>query len=351
MLPRDDPETVATPTTIFFGGVVFIVRFPGARPRPSAGTPGFLFRTDSHGVRLDTLYRLLFLIPLEWASLEWEWTENGLWRISAGGEDSLLLTGVTLLWALLNLVAVLVFLIAGVRTHFADERRGWRALSVRDVVYYFAWVECLITAASLLAEDCSGQPGLCPPISASGRPPLHHDHRFLFLFRGRWDRYGFGRISWGAGLGMGVVVGGLYGLVSLFLDPWVTEPVARYFSLELVSWREESIAQEIGMAEQSGWLPLLSQGLLVALIGPVGEEVMFRGVLQQALAERIGQPVSILLTALLFTMFHVDVVMFAPLLVLGLILGILRAAFRSLWAPILFHVVNNSASVLLDLLS
>lgn len=105
------------------------------------------------------------------------------------------------------------------------------------------------------------------------------------------------------------------------------------------------------MAEQSGWLPLLSQGLLVALIGPVGEEVMFRGVLQQALAERIGQPVSILLTALLFTMFHVDVVMFAPLLVLGLILGILRAAFRSLWAPILFHVVNNSASVLLDLLS
>lgn len=310
----------------------------------------------SERIRMASAWTLciafFFLIPLEWASLEWEWTENGLWRISAGGEDSLLLTGVTLLWALLNLVAVLVFLIAGVRTNFADERRGWRALSVRDVVYYFAWVVCLITAASLLAEwIVPDNQGFVHQYLLPAAPHSIMIIAFLLLCRGHWDRYGLGRISWGAGLGMGVVVGGLYGLVSLFLDPWVTEPVARYFSLELVSWREESIAQEIGMAEQSGWLPLLSQGLLVALIGPVGEEVMFRGVLQQALAERIGQPVSILLTALLFTMFHVDVVMFAPLLVLGLILGILRAAFRSLWAPILFHVVNNSASVLLDLLS
>ncbi|MEW9033188.1 MAG: CPBP family intramembrane glutamic endopeptidase [Planifilum fimeticola] len=294
-----------------------------------------------------------YLIPLEWASLEWEWTEKGLWRITEDGEESVLLAGFTLLWALFNLAAALAFLITGVWTHFAHERKGWiRSFPLRDVVYYFAWVECLITAVALLAEFV--------PEDVRG---FVHQHllpvaphavmilAFLFLFRGGFDRYGFRGASPGGWVLMVATVGGLYGLVYLFLDPLVTEPVARYFSLELVSWREESISREIGEAGQSGWLALLSQGLLVGMIGPVGEEVMFRGVLQQSLAERIGQPASVLLTSLLFALFHVDVVMFAPLLVLGLILGILRAVFRNLWAPILFHVVNNSVSVILDLLS
>lgn len=294
-----------------------------------------------------------YLIPLEWASLEWEWTEKGLWRISENGEESILLAGFTLLWALFNLVAVLVFLITGAWTHFSYERRaGIRILSLKDVAYYFAWVECLITVVSLLAEfvpaDIRGvaYQHLLPFVPHSVMIIV-----FLLLFRGHFARYGLRGISLRSGVWMIIVVGGLYVLVYFFLDPWVTEPVARYFSLELVSWREESISREIGAAGQSGWLALLSQGLLVGLIGPVGEEVMFRGILQQSLAERIGRPVSIILTALLFALFHVDVVMFAPLLVLGLILGILRAVFRNLWAPILFHVVNNAVSVILDLLS
>jgi membrane protease YdiL (CAAX protease family) len=294
-----------------------------------------------------------YLIPLEWASLEWEWTEKGLWRISEDGEESLLLAGLTLLWALFNLAAVLAFLITGIWTSFAHERKGWiRVLPLRDVVYYFAWVECLITAFALLAE-------FVPEVVRGAvhqhlLPVAPHAIMilvFLFLFRGGFDRYGFRGASPGGWVGMVAAVAGIYGLVYLFLDPLVTEPVARYFSLEPVSWREESISREIGAAQQSGWLPLLSQGLLVGVIGPVGEEIMFRGILQQSLAERIGQPMSVILTSLLFALFHVDVVMFAPLLVLGLILGILRAVFRNLWAPILFHVVNNCVSVFLDLLS
>lgn len=312
--------------------------------------------TFSERIRLVAAWALciafFYLIPLEWASLEWEWTEKGMWRITADGEESVLLAGFTLLWALFNLAAVLVFLIAGAWTHFAHERKGSvHALSVRDVAYYFAWVECLITAVSLLAE-------LFVPAAIKGFVQQHllpiapHSIMiiaFLFLFRGHFARYGLRGASLGGWVQMVAAVGGLYGLVYFFLDPWVTEPVARYFSLELVSWREESIAREIGEAGRSGLLAILSQGLLVGVIGPIGEEVMFRGVLQQTLAERIGHPVSVILTSLIFALFHVDVVMFAPLLVLGLILGILRAVFQSLWAPILFHVVNNSVSVILDL--
>jgi uncharacterized protein len=294
-----------------------------------------------------------YLIPLEWASLEWEWTEKGTWRISADGEGSFLLAGLTLLWALVNLVAALVFLIAGAWTHFAHERTGSvQSLRIRDVIYYFAWVQCLITAASLLAElflfaDVAGVLHHLIPFAPHSLMIV----AFLFLFRGHFNRYGLRGASLGGWFQMIGAAGLLYALVYLFLDPWVTEPVARYFSLELVSWREESIAREIGEAGQSGLLAVLSQALLVGVIGPIGEEVMFRGVLQQTLAERIGHPVSVVLTALIFALFHVDVVMFAPLLVLGLILGILKAMFRSLWAPILFHVVNNTVSVILDLIS
>lgn len=294
-----------------------------------------------------------YLIPLEWAALEWELTEKGLWRITEKGEESILLAVFSLLWALFNLLAVFVFLVTGVRTRFAHERKGrLGAFSIGDVAFYFAWVECLITVVQL-AE-------LFIPAAFRG---FVHQHlqliaphsililAFLFLFRGRYARYGLRGISSGGWLRMAAAAGGLYGLVYFFLDPWVTEPVARYFSLELISWREESIAREIGAAGQSGWAILLAHGLMVGVIGPIGEEFMFRGVLQQTLSERIGRPMGVFLVSLIFALFHVDVVMFAPLLAMGLILGILRVVFQSLWAPILFHVVNNSASVILDLFS
>lgn len=144
-------------------------------------------------------------------------------------------------------------------------------------------------------------------------------------------------------------VTGLYLLLFFFLDPLVTEPVARWFNLELVSWREDDISAGISQAMETGWLSVMLQWFIIGVVGPVGEEVIFRGLLMQVMWRKIGATFSIVCSSVIFALFHADVAFFAPLLTMGLVMGILYVWFRSLWAPILFHVVNNSVSVLLDI--
>ncbi len=92
------------------------------------------------------------------------------------------------------------------------------------------------------------------------------------------------------------------------------------------------------------------QVLMIGMIGPIAEEVLFRGLLMGVLAKRVGIAAAVFLSSVVFALSHVDVAFLAPLFVMGLILGVLYAFFRNLWVPILFHMVNNTVSVVLDLL-
>ena len=200
--------------------------------------------------------------------------------------------------------------------------------------------------------DRSGQPGLCPPISASGRPPLHHDHRvFAPLPRTLgsvrpWPNF-LGRRAGNGGCGGGIVRARLLsfwtpGSPSPSRDtfPWSSYPGGRRASPRKSGWRNKAAG-----------FPFSVRDCWWALIGPVGEEVMFRGVLQQALAERIGTagqhpPHRPPLHDVPRRRGHV-----CPAVGFRVDPRDPEGGFPSLWAPILFHVVNNSASVLLDLLS
>ena len=93
---------------------------------------------------------------------------------------------------------------------------------------------------------------------------------------------------------------------------------------------------------------LLFNLLVIALIPAIGEELTFRGVLQQALSRRCNAHVAVWLSAFIFSFIHFQFYGFLPRMFLGLILGYLFYYSGSLWTSILMHFFNNGAAVVVS---
>jgi len=89
----------------------------------------------------------------------------------------------------------------------------------------------------------------------------------------------------------------------------------------------------------------------ISLAAPVCEEFFFRGVVQRGLMSKLSPPVAIVVTAVLFSGFHLDPVGFAARLELGVLFGLLAWRSGSLWPGIAAHAVNNAVATVLFLFS
>ncbi|MBL7997730.1 MAG: CPBP family intramembrane metalloprotease [Candidatus Kapabacteria bacterium] len=83
-----------------------------------------------------------------------------------------------------------------------------------------------------------------------------------------------------------------------------------------------------------------------ALLPAVAEEILFRGVMQRSLEERLGAPVAITHTAMLFAVIHLNPESLLPLIMFGVGFGILAYTSRSLLPAMLCHFANNLLAVL-----
>lgn len=94
---------------------------------------------------------------------------------------------------------------------------------------------------------------------------------------------------------------------------------------------------------------LIMNLVVVAGFASISEELFFRGALQQFIYEKLkNDHVSIWLTALVFSLVHFQFYGFLPRLFLGAILGYLFNYTQNLWAPILFHFLNNATVIILN---
>ncbi len=91
---------------------------------------------------------------------------------------------------------------------------------------------------------------------------------------------------------------------------------------------------------------LLVNLLMVALIPAVGEELVFRSVLQKYLIKFTGNHAGIILTALIFSIIHLQFYGLLPRFVLGLFLGYAFFYTGSIGLPMLMHFVNNGVAVI-----
>lgn len=105
---------------------------------------------------------------------------------------------------------------------------------------------------------------------------------------------------------------------------------------------------EIVTSQRSSW-DLVSNILVFAVLAGICEEFFFQGALQPLMMNWTKNPhVGILLTALIFSALHFQFYGFIPRFLLGVYLGYLFYWSRSLWLPILAHVLHNALSLMVD---
>ena len=94
--------------------------------------------------------------------------------------------------------------------------------------------------------------------------------------------------------------------------------------------------------------------LLIVFIVPIAEELLFRGFLQTWLKQKVGWGKAILITSIIFSLFHFstqqgahNLSLLSSLFILSCFLGFLYERQQSLFASIALHMVFNGVSILL----
>ena len=100
-------------------------------------------------------------------------------------------------------------------------------------------------------------------------------------------------------------------------------------------WRPERAAQYAANA------------LVVALLGPAVEELLYRGV-GLSLFLRFGAPVAVVVTALPFALGHGLVRAMPALLLFGIVIALLRLRTNSIYPSILVHCAFNATSLIVS---
>lgn len=138
---------------------------------------------------------------------------------------------------------------------------------------------------------------------------------------------------------------------SIFIE-WNANLVLPDFlkSFEIWAQNMEQQAQELTkmMTRFDNFGDLLFALIIIGLIPAVGEELLFRGVVQnQLFAISKNIHVAIWLGAFIFSAFHLQFYGLVPRMFLGVLFGYLYYWSGNLWVPILGHFINNGLTLVL----
>lgn len=142
-------------------------------------------------------------------------------------------------------------------------------------------------------------------------------------FRWQW--------SWRAvGLGLAFGIGGLF----------VTLPAALLYQA-IVGPDATSAVGGVFEGVRTGWPMAVTVLLLVAVVAPICEEVVFRGLLWGALEQRWGRVTAAIVSTLVFALAHLELQRAPLLLVVAIPIALARLYSGSLWGGIIAHQVTN----------
>ncbi len=92
---------------------------------------------------------------------------------------------------------------------------------------------------------------------------------------------------------------------------------------------------------------LLFNLLIIAVIPSIGEELIFRGIVQDRFSAWLkNDNWAIILTAIIFSALHIQFLSFLPRFFLGIVLGYLFLWSGSIWVTITAHFINNALAVI-----
>lgn len=159
------------------------------------------------------------------------------------------------------------------------------------------------------------------------------------------DTFGFNRNNTGRCLMLGLVTGLGLVLISMVLALLTSQLIQALGDQVEPQKLVTLIAEESAKKEN---IPTLIFFVVMAVVvAPIAEEFLFRGILYPAI-KQIGYPrVAAIGTALLFALFHVNLLTFASLTVVALGLIALYEFTDNLLAPITAHAVFNASNLIM----
>ena len=153
---------------------------------------------------------------------------------------------------------------------------------------------------------------------------------------------------------------GLKTILVLLLMAWAMIPLANFLGVlnealpipEFLNFLKLAEEQTLLLTEQflqmDTVLDLIAMLVLMGVVAALGEELLFRGVLQNLFKEWSGSKhVAVWITAFLFSVIHLQYHAILPRFALGGFIGYVYLYSGSLRAPILLHFLYNSTLVVL----
>jgi len=122
------------------------------------------------------------------------------------------------------------------------------------------------------------------------------------------------------------------------------------FMAHIESWMRTSEAKSAAIMEHfvamDSYFDLFVNLFVIALIPAIGEEFLFRGVIQRGLIKWKNNPhFGIWLSAFLFSALHIQFLGFIPRFLIGGFFGYLFLWSGSIWLPVIAHFLNNALAV------
>ncbi len=136
-----------------------------------------------------------------------------------------------------------------------------------------------------------------------------------------------------------------------FLGEWNAKLVLPESMKGLEDWMKdyEQKAQDITVALISvkTIANIILSFVVVGMIAALGEELVFRGILQNIFLKMLkNKHIAILIAAFIFSSFHLQFYGFLPRFFLGIMLGYLYLWSGNFMVPVIGHFVNNSVTLL-----
>ena len=123
----------------------------------------------------------------------------------------------------------------------------------------------------------------------------------------------------------------------LFLLLFLILEAARFFKLQPPM---EPIHQLIFEEQRPAVLGLTM--LLACLVGPLAEELFFRGVLYPVIRRRVSRLLAVLINGAVFSLIHTNFLGFVSIMALGCLLAYLYERTGTILSPLAVHVLHNT---------
>ncbi len=107
---------------------------------------------------------------------------------------------------------------------------------------------------------------------------------------------------------------------------------------------------DIGVTWESSTLSIVLVLLSTVIIGPIAEELMFRGYVLDSIRKIHGDVLGIILSALLFGMIHFDPYTVGMATLGGVLYGYIRVKTGSLWPSVVSHMIWNAMAMVVTYL-